>query len=248
LEYPPRVLEALIRLRPVADLRLPFFPETPQDGSTEQIADRQPLDFTESQDDIGGQFSSKNLSAILRKAPYLNHEQSPHFRVSSQVVAGPTRTVSSKRMREETPEPGNRKFKKRVSTPKLRHDDSQIQFATIESSPITSVIVDSLLLTDRQKEVKERQHAEAAMFPDLRSSPRQKSSTAQKREISNTDLPLHRSDSKTSPLISNRPERQTTPVFMPQVDYDEYVNSSPTPTCALQIEEDFPDEWTCFRI
>ena len=59
------------------------------------------------------------------------------------------------------------------STPmrRLRHDDSQVQFAAIESSPLGSDALDSQLLTDRQKEVTERQRDEAAaMFPGLGSS------------------------------------------------------------------------------
>lgn len=61
------------------------------------------------------------------------------------------------------------------STPprRLRHDDSQIHFAAIDSSPVGSDFVDSQLLTERQKEVNARQHQDAlAMFSDLRSSPR----------------------------------------------------------------------------
>jgi len=52
----------------------------------------------------------------------------------------------------------------------LRHDDSQIEFARIESSPVPEE--DSQLLTDRQKDVAERQRRDAAaMFPDIQSSP-----------------------------------------------------------------------------
>lgn len=61
------------------------------------------------------------------------------------------------------------------TTPKarLRHDDSQIQFAAIESSPLASEVPDSQILTDRQREVRERQNLEAGiMFPDLRSTPK----------------------------------------------------------------------------
>lgn len=70
------------------------------------------------------------------------------------------------------------------STPKarLRHDDSQVQFAAIESSPLVAELVDSQLLTDHQKEVRERQGFErGAMFPDLRLSPKSRT-----REQDNT--------------------------------------------------------------
>lgn len=80
----------------------------------------------------------------------------------------------------KTPEPSVRKqHSKPMSTPKLRHNDSQIQFATIDSSPSGAEGAGPQFLTTRQREVKERQHQEAAaMFPDLRSSPRGKSRDA----------------------------------------------------------------------
>lgn len=62
---------------------------------------------------------------------------------------------------------------KSTPTRRLRHDDSQIQFAAIDSSPLGSDALDTQLLTDRQREVTERQRLEAAaMFPGLGSSPR----------------------------------------------------------------------------
>lgn len=62
---------------------------------------------------------------------------------------------------------------KSTPTRRLRHNDSQIQFAAIDSSPLGSDALDTQLLTDRQREVTERQRFEAAaMFPGLGSSPR----------------------------------------------------------------------------
>lgn len=62
-------------------------------------------------------------------------------------------------------------------TPKTRarprHDDSQMHFAVIDSSPLVPEAVDSQLLTNHQKEVRERQQFEAGvMFPDLRTTPK----------------------------------------------------------------------------
>lgn len=63
------------------------------------------------------------------------------------------------------------------TTPKARarprHDDSQMHFAVIVSSPLVPEAVDSQLLTNHQKEVRERQQFEAGvMFPDLRTTPK----------------------------------------------------------------------------
>jgi hypothetical protein len=57
-----------------------------------------------------------------------------------------------------------------ASLPRLRHDDSQIEFAAIEvSSPISEGT--SQLLTDRHREVRARQQDDAYMYPQMSSSP-----------------------------------------------------------------------------
>lgn len=63
------------------------------------------------------------------------------------------------------------------TTPKARarprHNDSQMHFAVIVSSPLVPEPIDSQLLTNHQKEVRERQQFEAGvMFPDLRTTPK----------------------------------------------------------------------------
>ena len=87
----------------------------------------------------------------------------PHIRLSYS----PARAVSAQsNIRKPR---GNSPVKPQVKAP-LRHDDSQIEFARIESSPVPEE--DFQLLTDRQKDVAERQrHDAAAMFPDIQSSP-----------------------------------------------------------------------------
>jgi hypothetical protein len=100
----------------------------------------------------------------------------------------------------------------RATTPrsKLRHEDSQISFEAINSSPITDQ--ESQLLTDRQREVAERQRLETApMFSDI-SSPARRRAT----EISS------------DPLNSDAPdERPSTPILQPALD-DDLPGSSPT--------------------
>jgi len=212
--------------------------------SEESTEPRQPLNFADTQEDASNFFASTASDSISKRQSISGAELSPYSRAKTftpQVIIEMPRTVSVKRLREETPESGKRKSKKRNSTPsRLRHDDSQVQFEAIESSPIADTILDSQLLTERQKEVKERQQAEAAMFPDIRSSPRPKS--AQKRASSSVELPLHRSSSKSRSGDSPRAERQTTPTIAPQAEYDEYVNSSPTPTRALHSQGENAEE------
>ncbi|KAK5090500.1 hypothetical protein LTR05_000672 [Lithohypha guttulata] len=60
----------------------------------------------------------------------------------------------------------------KVPTNKPRHDDSQVQFVPIESSPSNYEDVESQLLTTRQKDVRHRQSTERPItFADIRSSP-----------------------------------------------------------------------------
>ncbi|KAI1613652.1 RAP1-interacting factor 1 [Exophiala viscosa] len=61
-----------------------------------------------------------------------------------------------------------------TSRPRSRHDDSQLHFVAIESSPVAHEEPESQFLTAHQKEVRDRQRSEpAVVFPDLRSTPRE---------------------------------------------------------------------------
>lgn len=113
------------------------------------------------------------------------------------------------------------------TTPKarLRHDDSQIQFAAIESSPLQPEPVDSQYLTDRQKEVKERQGREAvAMFPEIRSSPRSTS-----RPIDYV-LPKFVFKSAPSPGTKSAIIEDASPTYLADALMNEFLGSSPTPS------------------
>ncbi|OWP04417.1 hypothetical protein B2J93_4422 [Marssonina coronariae] len=209
LTYPEPVKEALLRLRLVTELQLPFFPESFDD---ESLAGQQhPMEFVESQDDLGVSEVSPTTKMLRQTTP--------------QVLIRVSRSMSMKRSRESTPSCNTRKSRKLDVTPRLRHDDSQIQFEAVDSSPADRV-VDSRLLTDKQKETKERQAVEQAMFPDLRSTPIPAESSAQTE--SEMELPTHRSSSQ---LRTRRPEfdRETTPILTIPSDDDGFVASSPTP-------------------
>jgi hypothetical protein len=229
LEYPPRIKAVLIKLRPNARLKLPFFPDSVE--SEGSAGHRQPSNIADTQDDLHNFFGSNSMGSIMERQS-TSHLDPPRPRKSTpQVVieAGRSLPAQGSRSREQTPELGKGNSKKRASAQKLRHEDSQIQFEAIESSPLADAVVDSQLLTDRQKDVKERQKADAAMFPDLHSSPRPKGNS------SSVELPLHRSASKTSSVAPRNVERQTTPTLVPPAEEDDYVNSSPTPTRWQQL-------------
>ena len=123
-----------------------------------------------------------------------------------------------------SPSPARREVK---TTPKarLRHDDSQIHFAAIESSPLLPGLGESQYLTDRQKEVKERQGREAAaMFPEIRSSPR---STSRRTDYM---LPKLVFKSTSNSATKSTTGETTGPAYLPDALMDDFLGSSPTPS------------------
>ena len=122
-----------------------------------------------------------------------------------------------------SPSPARRRVK---TTPKarLRHDDSQIQFAAIESSPLQPESAEPQYLTDRQKEVKERQGREAAaMFPEIRSSLRSASWPA------DHDLPKLTFKPTQYSAPNSALEKETSPTYLPDALMNDFLGSSPTP-------------------
>ena len=114
---------------------------------------------------------------------------------------------------------------KTTPTARLRHNDSQIKFTAIESSPLQPELVESQYLTDRQKEVQERQGREAAaMFPEIRSSPR---SNSRRRDCNPPKLVFK---SAQNPGPKSAIDEDTSPTFPPDALMNEYFGSSPTPT------------------
>ncbi|KAJ9503549.1 hypothetical protein H2202_000688 [Exophiala xenobiotica] len=107
---------------------------------------------------------------------------------------------------------------KSYSRPRSRHNDSQIDFVPIDSSPPADNDPESQFLTAHQKEVRDRQRSEpAVVFPDLRSSPKQHS-----KSFSHGDCEFAR---KAAALE----ERPSTPTLPTSHDQEAEVMASPTP-------------------
>ncbi|OBT63074.1 hypothetical protein VE03_07459 [Pseudogymnoascus sp. 23342-1-I1] len=216
ISYPPDVGKALARLRPVADLKLPNFPTAYDEAATpsgpqfiESDSDSQAMSFR-----LSSRPASRGVTPYLESSPLPSHRKtkSPHPSIELSKSASKKRLSTSKL----------RGKGKRDTTPRLRHDDSQIQFAAIESSPPAAADGDddSQLLTDRQREVKERQHEEAAaMFPDLRKSPRRmKTRRSGERLALSSDLPVAGEAAWGTPSVGRVGEGE-----------DDFITSSPTP-------------------
>ncbi|OBT50718.1 hypothetical protein VE04_09814, partial [Pseudogymnoascus sp. 24MN13] len=212
LTYPPDIAKALARLRPVADLKLPNFPAAYDEAATpsgpqfiDSDSDSQAMSFR-----CSSRPASRGVTPYLESSPLASHRKakSPHPSIELSKSASKKRfSTRASKLNEK---------KKRDTTPRLRHDDSQIQFAAIESSPTAE---DSQLLTDHQREVKEtRQEEAAAMFPDLRKSPRMKTRRSGERLALSSDLPVTEGSTWGTPSISRVGERE-----------DDFITSSPTP-------------------
>ncbi len=131
-----------------------------------------PIRFIESQDSVDN-LPDTSVGGFGNRTAMMRDTTPRPFTGSLTQFSASSPKSSSRRLAE----------KKTTPTARLRHNDSQVHFAAIESSsPLAPYADGSQLLTERQKEVKERQRREAtAIFPDIRSSPRSRSRTGDKR-------------------------------------------------------------------
>ncbi|KAJ4296963.1 hypothetical protein N0V88_003879 [Collariella sp. IMI 366227] len=194
LEYPEGLKTALVQLQLHADIVLPGL----EASSVEHAG--QKLSFIDSFDDYS-----------LPRAP---STRSSSRRVTSRPAPSQSNSPSSLKLvrRNVVPSPRTRSAtKNRRNTPHLRHDDSQVQFAAIEPSSELGDSAESQVLTERQREVRERQRENAALFSDTRSSPGVRSN-----EQAGPMLP-----------VDPRAYQATTPEL--ERSYDDFVSSTPTP-------------------
>ncbi|KAF5017731.1 hypothetical protein F66182_10329 [Fusarium sp. NRRL 66182] len=172
--------------------------------------------FVESQDQ-----SLVALSSAKSSGEGIEQAVSPAPSLSRMSLRGP---MTRKRRMDTTPEVVRTKSAKRTTTPRLRHDNSQIQFAPIIAPPSAE---ESQHLTERQTEVRQRQQGNADLYLGIRSSPRTRSQAAleQKSKIFDGEKPGN---------LQATPERPAS--------YEEFITLTPTPRRgqALHIE-DFND-------
>ncbi|EEH07350.1 conserved hypothetical protein [Histoplasma capsulatum G186AR] len=155
LEYPENVEKALRRLKPFVHLSLPNFPQ--EENSTIDLSSP---DFLSSQEDM---VESETPIKLLDSTSKIYKAFSP----SPAQSTTPSSTNKACRRKRSTPSTS------KLSTPKprLRHDDSQIRFVPVDSSPAPNAVGDAQVLTDHQREVRDRQRGETArQYPGLRSS------------------------------------------------------------------------------
>lgn len=225
--YPPGVQTALQMLEPLVKLQLPCpLPRQPESQVCHFYIQRSKIhtdvlfqetrmpDFVESQDTSSG-------------APLINHFGRVLRQMDNQ-KARPT-TFSSSPIIQSTDWGQAHVFpqQKVDNTPRrrLRHDNSQIQFVTVDPSP-RSLNMESQLLTERQQEVKERQRGTTSMFLDGlgSSSPAAPGPTEDENALSAVKLPKIRDTVR-------EVEAPSTPTLAAhlQDNDDDFPGSSPTP-------------------
>lgn len=168
--------------------------------------------FEDSQEDI-----------VREPLHFNNHGSSLIHQLQDAASSSPAQLdqTSSRRVRESS-------ASNTTARAKLRHDNSQIDFAPIESSPTGGDYVDSQLLTDHQREVRERQHDTAAMFPDISSSP--------PKQLKSRSLELPAYSRPGQGYNADDEEPRSTPMFNLQ-EYgaqQDVPSSSPTPKTRKQ--------------
>ncbi|KAI0126923.1 Rap1-interacting factor 1 N terminal-domain-containing protein [Xylariales sp. AK1849] len=202
VQYPERLKNVLLSLRPYVDIVLPGL-----DVSSYESNGPQPM-FIESQDDIVdfGSSSKRDVKTTPRS-------DRPSSSRQSRTPASVKLSLPTKRGLENTPDASRPKSARCSVTPRLRHDDSQVQFAAIESSSPSHDAMESQVLTERQKEVRERQQENAALFPEIRSSAEKSKSKQAARKSHSPETP--------------KTERAATPKS--HRSFEDYVSLTPTP-------------------
>lgn len=82
----------------------------------------------------------------------------------------PSRPPSSSIVKPQKSSKASSKFAVAAAPPDLRHEDSQVHFISIASSPTPHARLESQMLTEHQKEVSKRQEQDRALYADLATS------------------------------------------------------------------------------
>ncbi|KLJ08541.1 hypothetical protein EMPG_16016 [Blastomyces silverae] len=216
LVYPENVERALRRLKPFVHLELPNFP--PAGDSTIDVPS---LEFLSSQEEL------TRFETPIKPLEHTN-KISKAFSPAPARSTPPPSTNKGRRRKRSTPS------MTKVITPKprLRHDDSQIQFVPVDSSPAINAASDTQVLTDRQREVRDRQRGETAkLYPGLRSSDSQlgRDKSHPLRATKLGDLEIEES-APPSPILR----------LATAGSKEEFLGFSPTPTSKTSVAQ--PDQ------
>lgn len=223
----PSQLEAVLRARSAdADIELPTFP-----GSSDGKVPASLPDFFESQSQLDNTSTSLQVAGSRHATTIAQESPRPSLQRSllaarSSPIRRPTGNISL--FQKPQPSSGN-------STPKarLRHNDSQVEFAPVNSSPLQPTD-ESQALTEHQREVKERQMQNAQLFPEMSSSPMAHSTALQRNVSKQLDF-ISRSEQMNA-------DDSGTPTGLPDANVlaSDDLPSSPTPSSARAASQGPP--------
>lgn len=232
LKYPEALRRILLNLRARTNILLPNLPEGMDSDVCTRMFFQIPADLIK--------VSKLDLSLSQSAETQVDDERTPRSKTGPSPDL-PIGKFESSRPSKPMLEPAEGNYPLGLgpckpspkTTPKARgrprHDDSQMHFAVIESSPPIPEAVDSQLLTNHQKEVRERQQFEAGvMFPDLRITPK-----IRVREQGDILPTLILRGTQTSQSKSNAVDSCT---VLPAADdiSDDVFESSPTPRSSVR--------------
>ncbi|EAT86466.2 hypothetical protein SNOG_06635 [Parastagonospora nodorum SN15] len=199
LRYPSQLEQALRRLRNTVELSLPSLPALEGDSVD------------------GLSFYESDSSTEEARPAY----KSPRIRGSPFKIIKSARKSTTRSPALSTP--GSRRTSAR-QTPKvrLRHDNSQIQFEPIVSSPSNPFNQESQVLTERQKEMIERQNLSGGLFADM-------GAPSPQLDAAPSPMELH-SDAMTADDLPMSNARTTPSKALAAMGpMDAFLGSSPTP-------------------
>lgn len=215
LRYPPHLEQALRRLCRFVDLKLPSL-EIQAEDEVSSSRDESFIKLTHTQAPEPLFYDSDDGLEDLQQLC-----KSPRVKISPFKVSKSTRRSSTRSPAVSTP--GSRRASARkTSKVRLRHDDSQIQFEPIVSSPSNPFRQESQILTERQKEIIERQRIAGGLFADM-GDPSLHEDTLQSPMEIHSDLP-------TTDDLPKRQSWATPSKSLANLDpMDAFPGSSPTP-------------------
>ncbi|QUC23706.1 uncharacterized protein UV8b_07947 [Ustilaginoidea virens] len=180
-----------------------------------------PLDFT-----AHSEYGAPCLNPLQKESALINPPLASITENASESSQSPVTTMPRRAVTRRTPELITSSAK-RASTPRLRHNNSQIQFEPIiSSSPPQD---DSQHLTERQKEVRERQRETTALFSEGQTTPQGDSDS----------LPGPGKE-RINPSESSEQIQESTPKR--SKSFEDAITSTPTPRRGEVIQmDDFND-------
>ncbi|KAF1833705.1 hypothetical protein BDW02DRAFT_631041 [Decorospora gaudefroyi] len=212
LRYPSRLEQALRQLRSSAELSLPSLEVRKEDADNK-------LSFYDSD-------TSADEAKPAFKSPRV--KESP-FKISKSRCKSNSRSPA-------VPTPASRRVPTRqISKVRLRHDNSQIEFEPIVSSPTNPFNQESQILTERQKEMLDRQRLTTGIFAKMGAP------SPQPEEVS-SPMEIH-SDALTADDLPDRACRTTPLKALAAIgSMDAFLGSSPTPHARRSTQKILSDD------